>query len=60
MNNISPPRFPKLADADLEDVELCRRLASITPWFVEQNVAVENRLELIDMIRQAVPGYGPH
>jgi hypothetical protein len=60
MNDASPPRFPRLAQADLDDVELCRRLASITPWFVETHVAEEDRLMMIDMIRQAVPGYGPH
>ena len=60
MNDASPRRFPKLSDADLEDVDLFRRLASITPWLMEVYVSEEDRLMVIDMIRQVVPGYGPH
>jgi hypothetical protein len=60
MNNVSQqPSFVPV-EIDPEDIELRNYLASITPQFVHERVPVESRLELIDMIRRAVPGYGPH
>jgi len=42
------------------DFELCRLLAALTPDDVRANVLVHDQLSLIQMIREHVPGYGPH